>query len=76
MPDCRMLFIPGQGVLPYYSDCRGGLIPTTNCLFFIFLRCKQLIMTVIKTVETRSSPRTLPMKSHFPESHVKIIALK
>lgn len=31
--DYRMLFIPGQGFLVYYNDCRGGLLPTTNCLF-------------------------------------------
>ena len=32
--DYRMLSIPGQGFLVYYNDCRGGLIPITNCLFF------------------------------------------
>lgn len=31
-------------------------------------------MTVINTVETRSNPRTLPTKSPFPESHIKIVA--
>lgn len=31
----RMLLIPGWGFLVYYSDCRGGLIPTTNCLLFL-----------------------------------------
>lgn len=35
MVDHRMLFIPGQGFLVYYNDCRGGLIPITNCLFFL-----------------------------------------
>lgn len=33
-----------------------------------------MVMTVINTVETRSNPRTLPTKSPFPESHIKIVA--
>lgn len=61
------------GFLVYYKDCRGGPIPITSCPFF-FWRYKQLVMTVINTVETRSNPRTLPTKSPFPESHIKIVA--
>lgn len=61
------------GFLVYYKDCRGGPIPITSCPFF-FWRYKQLVMTVINTVETRSNPRTLPTKSPIPESHIKIVA--
>lgn len=75
--EAAQMFLPGRGFQLYYHQCRGGLIPTTNCLFFFFSwRCKQLIMAVINTLETRSNPRTLPTKSHFPESHGKFIALE
>lgn len=64
----------GKGLWFITMIAGEGWFLQLSAFFFFSWRYKQLIMTVINAVETRSNPRTLPTKSHFPESHVKIVA--
>lgn len=67
-----MLPVPWQGF--WFITKIAGEGPFLPLAAFFFWRYKQLIMTIINTAETRSNPRTLPTKSPFPESHIKIVA--